>query len=282
MVEGIDNDVFVFVVVVVVTVVSVAALIQRRNPTTPSTSQLHPGVISDIRTFQAQAANHEWITSSSDQIPPTQPPSSSTNICPICLDQPPSIEILTNCAHSFCAECIIEYWRHKGSPVGLLPCPICRSPVTMLHPATPLVFLELHGPAMHTHIQHFNRTCAARSRSWCEKFHDAPLLLNIVIANPRVLFAEQVGFFVAVSFCAGIYLLSPLDLIPELLFGPLGLIDDAAVGVVAFVFLAELVRRAIVLALVVPPSTSTLPPAAAATTAAVGIRRRTSSRLRVR
>lgn len=47
--------------------------------------------------------------------------------CPVCLS---TVEhaIETNCGHRFCAECMLQYWRHDQWPRPAR-CPVCRRPV---------------------------------------------------------------------------------------------------------------------------------------------------------
>lgn len=47
--------------------------------------------------------------------------------CSVCLDriQHP---VETNCGHKFCAQCVMEYWRHDQWPRPAR-CPICRTTV---------------------------------------------------------------------------------------------------------------------------------------------------------
>ena len=49
--------------------------------------------------------------------------------CPVCLG---SIDcaVQTNCGHMFCAQCILEYWRHDQWPRPAR-CPVCRRQVTV-------------------------------------------------------------------------------------------------------------------------------------------------------
>ena len=56
--------------------------------------------------------------------------------------------------------------------------------------------------------------------------------------------------FIAIVGAALLYVVSPFDLLPEIMFGPVGLIDDGVVGLIAFVALAEVVRRVVVAAVV--------------------------------
>ncbi len=47
--------------------------------------------------------------------------------CPVCL-APLALPVQTNCGHTFCAQCILSYWRHDQWP-SAARCPICRRQV---------------------------------------------------------------------------------------------------------------------------------------------------------
>lgn len=48
--------------------------------------------------------------------------------CPVCLGRVQH-SIQTNCGHRFCAECMLEYWRHDQWPRPAR-CPVCRTTVS--------------------------------------------------------------------------------------------------------------------------------------------------------
>ena len=54
--------------------------------------------------------------------------SGDTNHCPICLSAL-SNWVDTNCGHTFCAECLLSYWRHDQWPLPAR-CAVCRTPVS--------------------------------------------------------------------------------------------------------------------------------------------------------
>jgi len=91
----------------------------------------------------------------------------------------------------------------------------------------------------------------------------------------------------AIAGAALLYVVSPFDLLPEIMFGPVGLIDDGVVGLIAFVALAEVVRRVVVAAVVpaVPAVPAVVPPTVVAGGAAAArnnqVRQRSNSRQRV-
>ena len=64
---------------------------------------------------------------------------------------------------------------------------------------------------------------------------DSPGIGRRVAAIPRMLLATIRGRYdgagrIAAMSIAGLYIVSPVDLVPEIFFGPFGLVDDAAVA----------------------------------------------------
>lgn len=57
-------------------------------------------------------------------------PADEEHACPICLDEV-SFACGTNCGHTFCAHCLLAYWR-SDQRGGALQCPMCRRNVTLL------------------------------------------------------------------------------------------------------------------------------------------------------
>ena len=146
-IEGFSNDVIVFLVGLSIAICITAVLVGRhsRTPTPGTANQIHASAVSDIRTFQqspqstARRNSRQPTASTAQNIGHPTDESNSINTCPICLDNC-TLEVLTNCGHSFCGNCIINYWEHAGSLRGTLPCPCCRQHLTMLHGATPTTF----------------------------------------------------------------------------------------------------------------------------------------------
>ena len=77
-------------------------------------------------------------------------------------------------------------------------------------------------------------------------FNDVPVLLGIARRNPRLLIAgcrllQCVGVFLVSIF----YMVSPVDVLPEVVFGPVGLIDDVFVLIFGLILIGEIIRRSI-------------------------------------
>ena len=247
-IEGVSDDVVMLVACVIVIILAFTALFNRSRS---SQATLHPDFVDDLRTFQersndTQNSNNTNTNSSLPSSPASTPRlrrQDSINTCPICLDDCQT-EILTNCGHSFCGACIIDFWQHSGSPRGTLPCPCCRTPLTMLHGASPESFQGTEGLLVQSRVQHFNRTCSLQPRTWNQMMNDAPVLLRILANNPYLVMRSfRILYMFAAALLSVLYLISPIDLIPELAFGVFGLFDDVVVIIISLIFIAETVRR---------------------------------------
>ena len=100
---------------------------------------------------------------------PTQP---STKDCPICLDEiPSSNQIITNCNHTFCNDCIQKYFKSLNSNINTQPiCAYCRDPMKSL---------EIPDPKLCKQIQ----------TKYCNKQEE--LKLQIVVDNSRNIYREM-------------------------------------------------------------------------------------------
>lgn len=91
--------------------------------------------MNDIDGFRHLLPSAPPITTESNSTNQNRRRQNSQISCPICL----GISVLpteTNCGHVFCANCIIQYWRHLTSSIfhSKMKCPMCRSQVTCLLP----------------------------------------------------------------------------------------------------------------------------------------------------
>ena len=142
---------------------------------------------------------------------------------------------MTNCGHVFCGTCILRC----ASERMVLPCPLCRTRVSML--------LSQQLP-MAPQVHAFNTFHAGRPLSLMQFLRDMPVLLRflwlhfrqIFFVSPQLtIFAVQIILIVVSNV---IYLLSPFDLVPELIFGALGLIDDAVIIFLSCCLIAYFIR----------------------------------------
>ena len=193
-------------------------------------------------------------SASSPRPAPTAPradgPSASRD-CPICLDRA-SFAVETNCAHVYCAECILEYYERGGGGSALLlqpvVCPCCRRRVDAL--MTRFTAAEEGAGEMAgvlQKVQGYNSRFSSQPRSLRDSFSDTPTYLRRMGEELRrspmgvVFLLVRTHFFL--SLLGGVlYVMSPIDLLPELAMGILGLVDDALVILVVCVVLASIYR----------------------------------------
>ncbi|XP_026195670.1 E3 ubiquitin-protein ligase RNF170-like [Anabas testudineus] len=173
--------------------------------------------------------------------------------CPVCLQQA-VLPVETNCGHLFCGSCIIAYWRY-GAWLGPINCPVCRQMVTLL-------FLLFHEPAAFQrvqggeagrqlilrHINDYNRRFSGQPRSYMDSLRDVPTLLRHAFREMFFVGGLFWLFRIRILFClvgAIIYLASPFDILPEVLFGPLGFMDDFFVILLLFVYISIIYREVV-------------------------------------
>ncbi|EFX74792.1 hypothetical protein DAPPUDRAFT_56655, partial [Daphnia pulex] len=173
------------------------------------------------------------------------------NQCPVCLNDI-EYEVETNCGHIFCCRCWLAYRAH-GSFLGAVRCPVCRQQVTILfqgfsenelNPASG----SDEEPDLATFIREinsYNRRYSGEPRPFWENIRELPVLfrhiLSEVFSEGGFLYLYRLRVSLLVIGCV-IYLLSPLDIIPEAAFGLLGLVDDLLVLLVVAVFITNVYR----------------------------------------
>jgi len=130
----------------------------------------------------------------------------------------------------------------------ILPCPICRTRVSLLL-RNPL-FTDQNPLA--PQLQAFNTFHAGRPMSLMQFLRDMPVLLRylwlhfrrIFFISPQLtIFALRIVFILVSNL---IYLVSPLDLVPEGVFGVFGFIDDTVLIFLSCCLIAYLIRNIIV------------------------------------
>ncbi|KAM8827613.1 E3 ubiquitin-protein ligase RNF170 isoform 2-T6 [Spinachia spinachia] len=173
--------------------------------------------------------------------------------CPVCLQQA-VLPVETNCGHLFCGSCIIAYWRY-GTWLGAINCPICRQMVTLLFP----LFHEHTNPQrvqdggaepqlILTDINDYNRRFSGQPRSYMDRLRDVPTLLRHAFREMFSVGGLFWMFRIRILLClvgAITYLASPLDIIPEALFGLLGFMDDFFVILLLFVYISIMYREVV-------------------------------------
>lgn len=238
LIEGISNEVLAFFVTMLIGILSISIFIYKMfsrdvNP------EIHPDSMEYVQ-----------MTRNGRNIDPNSGPLEgafgrlTTESCPICLvafRADPSdpnvsttlgIPVETNCGHLFCSECLLRF-HQVSTIVSALNCPVCRQRVTLLmwdRSAQQIGGgLTPEQRAQVAAIQAYNRRFSGQPRSLIDILRDMPILLRHFVRNLfsvngiRLLFRFRSIVFITTCL---LYIILPLDLLPEALFGILGLLDD--------------------------------------------------------
>lgn len=203
------------------------------------------------------------INNSNGNGPPSGPnqgrirPTGSNYDCSICLDAA-TYAVETNCGHTFCGNCIFQYYeiapRNEG-PLATPSCPYCRQRMTVLLP----FFSEdeqndadLNAAAqrktLYENVRAYNRLFSGEPRSLYEHIADLPMLLRHLWRYFWSGEGIQILFRLRILTLLGLavfYVLLPFDLIPEVAFGVFGLLDDIMVFVLALMYVVVVFRNLI-------------------------------------
>ena len=163
--------------------------------------------------------------------------------CSICYDAF-SHPVDTNCQHTFCAACLEGYWRHGTHTVGAavtrtLNCPLCRQNVNLLLPVKGVAAGDGNASELAKRaafVADFNANYAGLQRTFRQQLRDAPMLCGRLCTLRGAVWLLSHGRVVLIAVASLAYLLAPFDLLPEAVFGVVGLIDDVlvlAVGLAA-------------------------------------------------
>ncbi|MEE6509202.1 hypothetical protein FKM82_024922, partial [Ascaphus truei] len=200
---------------------------------------IHPENQERVRAIREQLQNEQ------ETLSPPRHQFYSDMSCPVCLQQA-TFPVETNCGHLFCGPCIMAYWRY-GSWLGAISCPICRQTVTLLFPMFEEnqqqdaleVFQEVNG---------YNRRFSGQPRSLMERIMDLPTLLRHAFREMFSVGGLFWMFRIRIALCllgAFFYLVSPLDIIPEALFGILGFLDDFFVLFLLLIYISIMYREVV-------------------------------------
>ncbi|KAF8109928.1 hypothetical protein N665_0089s0047 [Sinapis alba] len=153
-----------------------------------------------------------------------------------------------NCSHWFCGNCIMLVWRH-GSTLRPCKCPLCRRPITLLVPSEDTSRArddDTTASEVLRDVQTYNRVFGGQSTALFQRIQDLPFLLRRLLREimdpqrtlPLVIKARV---YIALILSA-IYIISPIDIIPEAFFGIIGLLDDLIIALICFLHVAALYR----------------------------------------
>jgi len=237
-IEGISND-LVFLLIGSTIFVTLVIIILKMFR---SSRDIHPRHLEQVQEIRQRVLEARGET-------PEQHPShrNADDRCPICIDGL-KFAVETNCAHIFCCSCIISYWEH-GSSMSAMQCPICRQEVRVLLPDfTHEEEVSDNVNEQTNKIRLYNRRFSGEPRPLLEYILDFPVLLrhmfrnffnvNGLVAMLRVRIVVYLAIVV-------LYILSPLDIIPEFVFGILGFLDDIAIAGIILLYLTVLFRQSL-------------------------------------
>ena len=166
--------------------------------------------------------------------------------CPICMT-PPTLPVETNCGHVFCINCFSLYWTHVGDfqPTN---CPMCRSRVTLVMLTRPR---EEYSQDVENlgKVESYNRRHSGQPRSLMEHLYDTPAFLRHLFREfftPGVLHLTYLIRIIMVLVGLIVYVISPLDIIPESIFGLFGIVDDVIVVIFLLCLVGNLYRAFLV------------------------------------
>ena len=162
--------------------------------------------------------------------------------CPICMN-PPTLPIETNCGHVFCINCFTMYWTHVGD-FQTTKCPMCRSRVTLLMLTQPIETYTGDRANLEK-VETYNRRHSGQPRSLLEQLFDTPAFLRHLFREfftPGMLRLTYMCRVMVILLGLVIYVISPLDILPESVFGIFGLLDDILVAVFLLCLLGNMYR----------------------------------------
>ncbi|XP_053312279.1 E3 ubiquitin-protein ligase RNF170 isoform X2 [Spea bombifrons] len=233
-IEGVSNQVIIAVVLSLTFVATLVYFLLRNEQ-----QNIHPENQERVRAVREQLQN--------EQDTPVAPRHQfySDMSCPVCLQQA-TLPVETNCGHLFCGPCIIAYWRY-GSWLGAISCPICRQTVTLLFPVFE-VNEQQEAQEISQEVNSYNRRFSGQPRSIMERIMDLPTLLRHAFREMFSVGGLFWMFRIRIVLCllgALFYLVLPLDIIPEALFGILGFLDDFFVLFLFLIYISIMYREVV-------------------------------------
>ncbi len=119
-VSGVGNEIIVLIVSATVGIATLY-MVWRMVCSERSEQNLHPDLVHTVQqTRNDMGVANEGVANEELEV--------SAENCPVCLGRI-EYSVQTNCGHRFCAECVLEYWRHDQWPRPAR-CPVCRRTVS--------------------------------------------------------------------------------------------------------------------------------------------------------
>ncbi|KDR13975.1 E3 ubiquitin-protein ligase RNF170-like [Zootermopsis nevadensis] len=175
--------------------------------------------------------------------------------CPICLHEH-QMALETNCGHLYCGNCLRMY-IYMNDVMSRISCPMCRQQISVLFvcfterelQASPASTAGAQIQLLYRMVEEYNRSFSGAPRSFMEMVRDCPTLIRHLWNEFFSVGGLMLMFRVRIVLCflAGLmYLFSPLDIIPEAVFGVLGLLDDLFVVFLLAIYISIIYRRSVV------------------------------------
>ncbi|KMT20169.1 hypothetical protein BVRB_1g001790 [Beta vulgaris subsp. vulgaris] len=162
-----------------------------------------------------------------------------------------NIPCQANCSHWFCGHCILQLWDH-GSTLLPCRCPLCRRPINLLIPTEASMQQRVNPEVANIigRLELYNRRYGERSNNLNQRLRDLPFLLRRLLRDlldpQRSLpFVIKARVYLAM-FLSFLYLLSPVDIIPEGIVGVIGLLDDMIIVLICMLHVAAIYRSTLV------------------------------------
>ncbi|KXJ21914.1 E3 ubiquitin-protein ligase RNF170 [Exaiptasia diaphana] len=244
MIEGIGDEVLLGLVSTLV-LIAIVSIIFRNHVGIRNIHPLQEEQVRLARDRLGVGREDDSEEHQSEHISEPPRPFSVERHCPVCLTDARYLT-MTNCGHEFCAPCIISYWRY-GRWLGAVQCPVCRQKVTILFKNfSPEENESSESEQWKREILEYNRRFSGLPRSLMDYIRDFPTLLRQLLSElfsvgglVWVLRMRIILCFLA----AALYFVSPLDIIPESVFGFLGLLDDFLIVLLLLVYVTEAYRQ---------------------------------------
>lgn len=242
LIEGIGNEVLLLITGLAIICGTVIFFITKRQT---QNLVIHPDSIDNVQSTRQQL-NHEGGQPRGFARRASQRNNGELQ-CPICLGDA-VFAVETNCGHVYCGHCMITYWQHQ-TWLGAVKCPSCRTQVSLL-----LLNFTSEEHAIDSDekrdviekVNNYNRRFSGEPRTLQEYIQDLPTLLRHAFHE----FFSMGGLMwmfrlriVLLAFGALVYLISPLDILPEAIFGVLGFMDDIFIFLLLAVYISIFYRQ---------------------------------------